>query len=165
MELTQVVVMVGFPGVGKTKWVRDNFGGRDDVFHHSSDGVIEEIMKHFELEDWHVWEKLARPLAKHIVDYDLEREAGDYSVLIYDRWNLSAYSRAHILKRLPKTVKKTAVYITTPRYEIWQERRSKLKLSASMYEKLQKMFVPPSPREGFDEVLVIEDGQPPVYMI
>ena len=76
--------------------------------------------------------------------------------VIYDATNLSPYFRKQVLAQLPEHTTKTAVFVDVPVEEcIRRQALRDRKVPAEVIQKMARRLIPPSRKEGWDEIVVI----------
>ncbi len=149
MEETRFLMTVGVAGSGKSTFCKDIIGDREDIIHLSSDKIREELYGDEDTQEDHARVfKIMEDRAKE------ELQKGNH--VIYDATNLSRKKRAHLLRQLPKDVKKIACYIATEYKDIIDQNQARDRVVPSrVINKMYKTMQIPIYSEGWDEIKFI----------
>jgi predicted kinase len=145
--MRELVILIGFPGSGKTTYGREKFPGHIRISLYELTNMVGGN------------KKLARKLEMKCIEKSLDM---GFDVVV-DRANLSGRRRKKLIKfAREKNARVTGIWFDVPE-KIWQERNSKRAFIEDMsprvpdykIEEMKKQFEVPSMEDGYDELIII----------
>lgn len=143
-----VYFMVGIPGSGKSTWIHNNLPGCTIV---STDAIREELFGNAEISGGGRVFELAY---KRVLD--ALRDGRD---VVFDATNLNPGARKRLLDRLRASgmaYRAVAVVLeVSPATALEYQKARARKVPEAVVHMLHRTYVPPSPEEGFAEVIFV----------
>jgi len=147
MNESKFIMLVGIAGSGKSTVAEDLMKGRDDIDYISSDAIREELTGDVNRQD------INGEVFATMATRTKESLKNGRSV-IYDATNISRKKRQGLLKQLPKSVKKIAIYVATPYEEILIRNDGRdRKVPVDVIERMYKTMQIPIKSEGWDNII------------
>lgn len=155
---TNVIIMSGIPGSGKSTWIQ-NHCNKDKTKVISRDQIRFSLLKEgdpYFSKEKETWAEFIRQIKCGIADSEVMN-------VVIDATHLNPASRTKILRALGDSLKNTTVYcivMDTP-LSICLERNSKRTgreyVPEDAIENMWNSFTIPSFEEGFDEIIIINE--------
>ncbi|OGI04291.1 MAG: hypothetical protein A2104_06645 [Candidatus Melainabacteria bacterium GWF2_32_7] len=152
-----VVVMCGFPGCGKTTYVKTQL---KDYVRFSLDDLAGMLTQSFDLRYSKIYEKLENLIINELI-------SKKYNIVV-DKTFLTQKSRRSILSRIITYATKAGlqkpfmklIVIETPIDICIKRNKALKKVPPGIHNKMIRSFEEPSMNEGWDEIIRIKGHQP-----
>ncbi len=156
-------VMVGFPGLGKSKYLESAVDGDlgDTVFVYSTDAFIEEAAKHFGTTYDAAFKDNIDSAVK-VMDALLDEAIDDELDVYWDQTNLTAAKRAKIIAKMKKAGYDVECICFVPPeaghfsdLKVWRDRldsRPGKTIPTGVMTSMMENFVVPTIEEGFSKI-------------
>jgi predicted kinase len=147
-------IMVGFPGVGKSTYIKNNL---PNMVVNSSDDILEEFAKSLSKTYDEAFNSHGQIATKMFFE-NIRNSVSKKESFIVDRTNLTKKSRRRITSNLTKDYKVTILVFEISENlhsEYLNSRKSKY-IPHSVIENFKNIFEFPTLDEGFDEIIHIK---------
>lgn len=163
LQSKKLIVLCGLPGTGKSTET-DRYRKLDDWFVYSTDDYLEAVAEYHGTTYNEVFEQYIKQATSEMNQKLADAIAAGKSI-IWDQTNLSRKKRKKILRQVGDTYKRECWYfpLYAGQYENWRTRLNKREgkhITDKAVKQMIEQFEQPLPSEGFDQVLVFDNGLP-----
>ena len=148
--MTEMIMLVGLPGSGKSTWASDFVKDSSMYKIHSSDALRQELLN--DVNDQSSNTKIFENLHRRIIE-DLKSGVS----VIYDATNLNKKRRIGFLRTLPRyVVTKCILFLTPVETCIKNDSKRERQVGEKVILNMRKKFCPPHWHEGFNYIEIIQ---------
>ena len=148
-------ILIGFPGSGKSSYIKNDFTSNSRFMVASSDDYLEWIASNNNVTYDKIFKDFIKEADKHFFE-TLDYAASNEISVVVDRVNTSSKSRKRIIDRLRNThyIKAILFEISENDLEINLKQRKNKTIPLDVLESFKYNFQYPEKGEGIDEIEV-----------
>lgn len=155
-EMTQLIMLCGFPGSGKSTVIKDLLVKYPDAFVYSVDAKIMEMAKKQDKNYSEMFDKFKD--AKKSVDVQLHKAIKNNQIVIWDQTNLTEKSRFKKMNQFPNSYKRELIHLVADPETLKErlEQRTEQPVPWKVVENMMEIYEKPTLDEGFTSIITID---------